>query len=680
MIEIAKEYLRKGVSVIPVKADGSKSPSVSGWRRYASIFPDESDLEKWFSGPKLIGIGAVPGPASGNMVVLDFEHHKGQSAYTEWLDRLPEHLRDLALTWPTVATPSGGRHIWIRLPEPQPGGKLARYRDSGKTKIEIRGEGHQVLAPGCPAECHNSKKEYAWLIYSDIPVLDLETWGAVLAVASQCNEYTPPEQVRDFAPSGEPAGDDSPGNDFNLRGSWADTGLFDAGWKWFCRAGDDAGYLTRPGKSKGVSASIGMVSSRERGYPYFYNWSTSVPEFATETPYSKFAVYATLRHGNNYSEAAKELYRIGYGQRWKPDAIDVDGDYIDISGILGGSKPDTITPEALTRWFKWASELSARTDDAKWLWEGYIPRQAIVLMSALWKAGKTTLLSHLIKAFDGSKIDFLGQQIFPCRVLLITEEDEDIWAERVDQLGIGDHLGVKSRPFRHKPTLHDWRAFIRQLCDNVQEYQFDLVIFDTLSKIWPVKNENDASEVEEALTELWQISKVGAATMLQHHIRKSGGGQYTSSRGSGGISAFPDLLIDFKRFSDDLSDRRRKLEAIGRYSGIPEYKAIRLEDNNQYVVVGDSPDDPGVTIGNNPDKYAIVLDAVTDPENLDGMTLVEINEHLREETGSGLRRVALKAFLEEKVSAGEIVAEGYDGHGRKEKRVYKCVESLHRER
>jgi hypothetical protein len=40
-----------------------------------------------------------------------------------------------------------------------PGGKLARYA-KGTTKVEIRGQGHQVLAPGCPPACHSSGLTY----------------------------------------------------------------------------------------------------------------------------------------------------------------------------------------------------------------------------------------------------------------------------------------------------------------------------------------------------------------------------------------------------------------------------------------------------------------------------------------------------------------------------------------
>jgi len=109
ILSIARWYVSQGLSVIPVKADGSKSPSINGWRKYSNELPTDETLVEWFGGTKIVGIGVPCGPASGNLVVLDFEH-VGESAYFEWIQRLPDDLRKFAESLPTVVTPSGGRH------------------------------------------------------------------------------------------------------------------------------------------------------------------------------------------------------------------------------------------------------------------------------------------------------------------------------------------------------------------------------------------------------------------------------------------------------------------------------------------------------------------------------------------------------------------------------------------
>lgn len=159
VLKAARRYLAAGLSVIPIKADGSKTPVYSGWRDYSTRIATDAELTKWFCGSVPAGVGVVPGPASGNLVVLDFEHKGGTSAYAEWRAGLDPVAAVLLASCPIVRTPSGGRHVWVRLPESVPGGKLARFA-AGTTKIEIRGLGHQVLAPGCPPECHKDKLTY----------------------------------------------------------------------------------------------------------------------------------------------------------------------------------------------------------------------------------------------------------------------------------------------------------------------------------------------------------------------------------------------------------------------------------------------------------------------------------------------------------------------------------------
>ncbi len=599
VLENAREYTAAGLSVIPVKADGSKSPLMTGWRKYTNEIADDKTLVEWFGGGGLMGIGITAGPASGNLVILDFEHHD-ESAYVEWRQRLPEDLAAYVATLPTVSTPSGGRHVYIRLAEPQPGGKLARYM-VGKTKIEIRGEGHQVLAPGCPAECHNSGQLYNWAITGPIQVVEEKTWLEMLSYCGQCNEYTAPEQPRDRDyVRGSPAGKDSPGNDFNRRGSWGETGLFEVGWSWAKQVDDDRGYITRPGKETGISASVGMVSSKEHGYPYLFSWTTST-DFPAETPFSRFAVFATLKHKGDFSEAAKDLARQGYGERpgmgerpAEPEGLDLSEFQMKLHTPNGKpfnpfAKPGVIQDDAGERSFKWASELMAQDDDTKWLWKGYLPRGGITLFSALWKSGKSTLLSHLIKALDGSVTEFLGQEVAPSRVLYVAEEDEKIWAGRRDTLLLGDHIGFVIRPFKMRPTVHEWRGHLAQLKEEVIRHRFDLVVFDTLSKMWPVKDENNAGEVEESLLPLWDLSGVGATILLVHHTRKGGGEQFVGARGSGGLPAFCEVLMEFTRDTSDIKETKRQITAVGRYSDIPPKLLCELA-NGQYVGLGD-PDD-----------------------------------------------------------------------------------------
>lgn len=171
VLEWARRYVAAGLSVIPVRADGSKAPAFQDWRQYTDRRPTDDELVKWFDAGREFGIGVVPGPASGNLAVLDFEVRDGVNAYDVWRAEITPKQAELLARCPVIVTPSGGRHVWVRGSVPHKGTVLARNA-AGMVLIEVRGTGQQVLAPGCPPACHKSGKPYAFEAHGWLP-----TWN-----------------------------------------------------------------------------------------------------------------------------------------------------------------------------------------------------------------------------------------------------------------------------------------------------------------------------------------------------------------------------------------------------------------------------------------------------------------------------------------------------------------------
>src|SRR5262245_13718779 len=71
-LDAALAYLRAGLTVIPIKADGSKAPAVSTWKEYATALPSEAAVRSWWR-EGTAGIGVVGGAVSGNLECLDFD-------------------------------------------------------------------------------------------------------------------------------------------------------------------------------------------------------------------------------------------------------------------------------------------------------------------------------------------------------------------------------------------------------------------------------------------------------------------------------------------------------------------------------------------------------------------------------------------------------------------------------
>lgn len=224
-------------------------------------------------------------------------------------------------------------------------------------------------------------------------------------------------------------------------------------------------------------------------------------------------------------------------------------------------------------------------EEPDWVWPGYVARGSITLFMGLWKAGKTTVLKHLIR--DIQQGGGLVQIPSDDPIMLISEEPPGFWAERRDALKLNDKLIYNRRKSFSRTTKTQWCQFIELVAADVERLGIGTVIIDTLSNIWPVENENDASEVTDALTHLRTITAAGAAVILVHHPRKDGGGQGTSSRGSGALTGFVEVILELSRSNpDDRNDTKRILTAYSRYETTTPETVIELTPTG-FTVLGD---------------------------------------------------------------------------------------------
>jgi hypothetical protein len=260
--------------------------------------------------------------------------------------------------------------------------------------------------------------------------------------------------------------------------------------------------------------------------------------------------------------------------------------------IAAAAKRVTAQPADLAR--RWpvpvpittiAKEVEADPNPTGWLWDGYLPRGGVCVLSALPKCGKTTLLTHLLSAL-GAGGEFLGRAVLPGRAVVLTEEDKAVWAERQKRLNLGDQVALVIRPFLGRPTADDWAAFLAGLAADLEADGRDLVILDTLADLWPVRDENHATDVTDALKPLRRLAANGRTVLCIHHVRKSGGDHGTASRGSGAIAGFFDVMLELGYATGDPDGRRRKLVAKGRLDGIPPETLVEMSaDGHGYRVV-----------------------------------------------------------------------------------------------
>jgi hypothetical protein len=171
------------------------------------------------------------------------------------------------------------------------------------------------------------------------------------------------------------------------------------------------------------------------------------------------------------------------------------------------------------------------------------------------------------------------------RTLVLAEESANLWTSRRDDLKLGDDVHIAVRPFRSFPSMEQWEQLLEMVSNYADKNTINFVVFDTLSRLWPVRDENDAGAVNAAVMPLQNILDRGAAVLLVHHPRKGDAGEGQASRGSGALPSAADILVEFRRHSaTDHRDHRRVLSAYSRFG--PTEMVIELGDDG-YTYLGD---------------------------------------------------------------------------------------------
>jgi hypothetical protein len=308
-------FAEAGVSVVPAAMDGSKAP-LGAWKKYQLTHADREQLDAWFSG-SATGLGIITGKVSGNLEMVELE---GRAVAEGCLDEIREIAINsgLADLWTIISggyverTPSGGIHfLWRIADEPVPGNtKLARRageNDSVLVYAETRGEGGFVVTAPSHGSVHPSGQPWQILIGSPatIPML---SWGereAIVSVFKSIDSMPAKETIVNALATTSSSSGEKPGDDFNAKAHWSEILV---GWKVVFTS-NGVTYWRRPNKDIGISATTGRNDGDNL---YVFTTSSS---FEAEKPYSKFAAFAHLHHGDDFSAAARDLRSQGYGSQ-----------------------------------------------------------------------------------------------------------------------------------------------------------------------------------------------------------------------------------------------------------------------------------------------------------------------------------------------------------------------------
>jgi len=314
LLPIALRFLAQGISVVPTANDGSKRPAFA-WQGFQEHLPIADELLMWFK-DGVDGIGVITGKVSGNLEMLELE---GRAVAEKMHLEIAEIANNSGLgeLWQRLnagyveLTPSGGLHWLYRVSDGTlPGNtKLARKPgENGGVDVwaETRSEGGFTITAPSGGATHPSGGSWTLIGGSieTIPTITSKERSALHAIFAMFDEMPKAESIQQEVAT-KHDGILTPGDDYNARNTWEEL-LAPLGWTVVYRK-NEATVWRRPGKTEGISATTNF-----NGNDKFFVFTTST-QFESETSYSKFAFYATLKHGGDFKAAANDLRNQGYG-------------------------------------------------------------------------------------------------------------------------------------------------------------------------------------------------------------------------------------------------------------------------------------------------------------------------------------------------------------------------------
>jgi hypothetical protein len=315
LLDTVRTAYAVGLCPVPTKDDGSKRPDVPSWKEFQTARPTVEQMRA-FHFETRSGFGMISGAVSGYRECWDFDDLDTYRAFVEAAEQcgLGDVVRRIIAGFENE-TPGSGRRWIVGYSQDVQTSDVTLARRPGREgeptiKVLIELPTFSILAPS-NGRTHPSGKAYRQTSggFETIASYTADERDALIALARSFDAM-PRREVQPPRSQPTTGNGNRPGDDYNRRMTWPQV-LEPAGWTYLYDRGD-VSHWGRPGKAHGLGATTNFGGS-DLFFPF-----TSSTEFEPERSYSKFAVYATLEHGGNFSKAALALGKQGYGEQDTP--------------------------------------------------------------------------------------------------------------------------------------------------------------------------------------------------------------------------------------------------------------------------------------------------------------------------------------------------------------------------
>lgn len=209
------------------------------------------------------------------------------------------------------------------------------------------------------------------------------------------------------------------------------------------------------------------------------------------------------------------------------------------------------------------SLVAAEIPEPEWLVPGFVASGVMTMLVGVGKLGKSVLAHQLCVAVAcGGK--WLDQAVPREKTLYVNFEDP---------LGLTRSRAIQQfSPEKLTPEYHameppwgfSFNRFLAWLARYIAKKGIALVVIDPLGIAANWRDENDNSEVGRTCRSIQEVAvTTGAAILVVHHTRKSGGEYGLEVRGGGAIFAGIQGFLSFKRCSEG----RYQLDALNKMPG-----------------------------------------------------------------------------------------------------------------
>lgn len=194
--------------------------------------------------------------------------------------------------------------------------------------------------------------------------------------------------------------------------------------------------------------------------------------------------------------------------------------------------------------------LSADIPEPEWLAPGLVARGVMTMLVGIGKLGKSVLAHQLCVAGSTGGV-WLGQRLPMERCLYVNFEDPlGLTRSRAVQQFAPVDLPPEYRTIE-PPFGVTLNRFLSWLMSYIKREEIRLVVLDPLAIAARWKDENDNMEVGLTCRNIQEVAaKTGAAILVVHHVRKSGGEYGTEVRGGGAIFAGIQGFLSFRRLGE----------------------------------------------------------------------------------------------------------------------------------